>query len=70
LEQEQAVEVVRNDEDGTREAIGMASPKARKRETVELPGVDCTKGDDGGANFGIPREEGSRTRRSSRSTSD
>jgi len=69
LEQEKAVEVVRNDADGTCEASGMASPKGWKWETADILGVDCTKGDDGGENFGIPREEGSRTRRSTRSTS-
>ena len=55
LEREKAVEVVRNDEDGTCRAIGMALPKARRRETVCALGEDRTRRDDGGATIWNPK---------------
>ena len=69
LEREQTVEVVRNGEDGTSEVGGTTSPKARQQLAVAESGVDRTRGDDGGAIFGIPREVGRRTRCSARLTS-
>ena len=43
LEREQTVEVVRNGEDGTCGAIGMALPKVLRQETVCVLGVDRIK---------------------------
>lgn len=61
---------MRNGEDGTRGVIGMAPPKARGRVTVFEPGVDRTKGYDGGAMIWNPKRGRQTHEARRRSTSD
>jgi hypothetical protein len=70
LEREKTVEVVRNDEDGTCRAIGMALPKVRRWETVFVPGEDRTEVDDGGVIIWNPKRGRQTHEARRRSTSD